>query len=312
MYERIINEYKSEGRIGTADTYKHSRRALLNYFNKTNTKDAEIKYNSIKTKELRGFDNYLIRELNRSETTLSIYLRCLRAVYNKAIKEGIISTEISPFNDKINPYIIRTPKNVKKALLPEEIIKLSTFYDFQNSIKIRARDFWLLMFYCYGMNICDILHLKNKNLDGNTLNYKREKTKRTSRKDAQPVIIALNENAINIINKYRNEDHSPDSYLFPTLDQIDTASKVRDKIKNFNRSINKHIKIVAEQQGITTNISANFARHSFATIARNRGTKAEIISAMLAHSDISTTQNYLDSLKSDHLKELTDKIYANL
>ena len=34
-----------------------------------------------------------------------------------------------------------------------------------------------------------------------------------------------------------------------------------------------------------------------------------MISVMLAHSDISTTQNYLDSFNSDQTRELSETIY---
>ncbi|MBK9959769.1 MAG: tyrosine-type recombinase/integrase [Saprospiraceae bacterium] len=112
-----------------------------------------------------------------------------------------------------------------------------------------------------------------------------------------------------IINLYRNKDHAPKNFLFPILEISDNAETIRNKTKNFTRFINQHIKKIAQITEINPKISTYYARHSFATIARNRGTNVEMISVMLAHSDISTTQNYLDSFNSDQTRELSETIY---
>lgn len=309
MFDKLINQLHSNDQISTSDTYKHSKNLLIKYFK---PKNDEIKYNSIKTRHLRDFEKYTIDELNFSVTTLSIYLRCLRAIYNKAISEGIITSEISPFNDKKDPYKIPMNRNVKKALKPEEIVKLAEFDDFRGSPKLKARDFWLLSFYCYGMNICDILQLKNENIQGSELYFYRKKTKQSNRGDQKPVNIAILEPAMKIIDLYRNKDNSPKSFLFPILELSDNAETIRNKTKNFTRFINQHIKKIAEIMEINPKISTYYARHSFATIARNRGTNVEMISVMLAHSDISTTQNYLDSFNSEQTRKLSETIYQDL
>ncbi len=306
MYDKLIKQLHSNNQISTSDTYKHSKDLLIKHFK---PKANEIKYNSIKSKQLFELETYTLDELKLSKTTLSIYLRCLRAIYNKAINEGIISSEINPFNDKKNPYIIPRSRNVKKALKPEEIVKLAEFNDFEGSPKIKARDFWLLSFYCYGMNICDILQLKNENIQGNELYFYRNKTKHSNRGDQKPVNIAILQPAMKIINLYRNKDHAPKNFLFPILEPSDNAETIRNKTKNFTRFINQHIKKIAQITEINPNISTYYARHSFATIARNRGTNVEMISVMLAHSDISTTQNYLDSFNSAQTRELSETIY---
>ncbi|MBK8483143.1 MAG: tyrosine-type recombinase/integrase [Saprospiraceae bacterium] len=203
-------------------------------------------------------------------------------------------------------------RNIKKALNPDDIKKLISFYDFEGSPKLRARDFWLLSFYCYGMNVCDILQLRNDNLDGKVLHFYRNKTKHSSRKDQKPVLVSLDERAVEIINKYRNSDIAPNCYLFPILNKEDSAKDARDKIKNFTRYINQHIKKIAIIEGIDPKISSYYARHSAATIAADSGILVDKISAMLAHSNIITTQKYLDSLPLDQARKLSDTIYSNI
>ncbi len=308
MYDRVITEYASNDQISTSENYRNSKAALVKFIN---PKNGEIKFNSLKTKDLRDIENYMIVERKLSPTTLSMYLRCLKTVYNKAISGGIISHDISPFNSKIDHYVIPMVRNVKKALGTDEINRLADYYDFENSPRCRARDFWMLSFYCYGMNICDILQLKNNNLDGNVLHFYRQKTMNSHRGNQKPVQMSLKPNAMEIIDKYRNPDQSPDKYLFDELDHKDSAIIKRKKIKKFTRFINQHIKKIAIIIGIDPKVSTYYARHSFATIARNNGTEVEKISLLMAHSNISTTQKYLDSLNLEQSRAISDNIYRD-
>ena len=51
-----------------------------------------------------------------------------------------------------------------------------------------------------------------------------------------------------------------------------------------------------------------YARHSYATILRNTGVSVDYISQALGHSDIKTTQNYLDSFEASKVKEYNSRL----
>jgi hypothetical protein len=55
----------------------------------------------------------------KSLTTVSMYLRALRAVYNKAIEENEIEQEFYPFGKR--KYQVPATKNTKKALSKEQL-----------------------------------------------------------------------------------------------------------------------------------------------------------------------------------------------
>ena len=82
----------------------------------------------------------------KSKTTVGIYLRPLRAIFNKAIEEGDIVADIYPFKK----YQIPTGQNIKKALDKSELKKLFTTQVEPGSPKEKARDFWFFSYQCNG------------------------------------------------------------------------------------------------------------------------------------------------------------------
>ncbi len=59
---------------------------------------------------------------------------------------------------------------------------------------------------------------------------------------------------------------------------------------------NKGMKTIAESLGITKKVSTSVARHCHATTLKRSGASMEFISEQLGHSNLSITENYLDSL----------------
>jgi site-specific recombinase XerD len=68
------------------------------------------------------------------------------------------------------------------------------------------------------------------------------------------------------------------------------------------------LKYIARLAGIDFSLSTYAARHSFATVLKNSGVNVALISEALGHSDLTTTQIYLDSFENrqidDALKNL--------
>jgi integrase len=66
--------------------------------------------------------------------------------------------------------------------------------------------------------------------------------------------------------------------------------------------VNKYIKRIAKNVGIKENISTYSARHSFATVLKRSGINLSFISEALGHSNMKTTESYLDSFEDDTRK----------
>lgn len=294
-FDKYIEQLKIEKRIGTAVSYNCAKKSI-EYF-KTNVTFAEITPAFLKKYESWMTDN------NKSVTTIGIYLRSLRAVYNLQN----IDRSLYPFGEGKNKYSIPTSKNIKKALTVEEIAKIYNYKVKPNSIKELAKDYWLFLYLCNGMNVKDFCLLKWEDLDGQTLNYRRAKTKR-SKKECKKIPVALKSETLEIIKKWGQPSLLKDDYIFPHLKKGMTAEKERATYQQLTKIINKYIKQIAFEIGINKDVTTYFARHSFATVLKRSGTSIEMISELLGHSSVEVTENYLDGFENEQIQKETDAL----
>lgn len=288
-YAATIATLTDEGRIGNADSFKSSRDSLCKF-------KSGLTFSEVTPDFLRSYERWMI-EQSRSITTVGIYLRALRTLFNDAIKEGIISKGAYPFGSKKPLYKIPAGQNIKKALSRAELQKVFE-YKPETASETRARDFWIFIYLCNGINPKDVAELKYKNLDRSTqkITFRRAKTKRTGR-DSKPAEIYLQPLAVEILERYAAKQETPEAYIFPILTQGDSAQRQDDQIKNFIQSINKPMARIAEKLGIEKPITTYAARHSFASMLKWADAPTGFISESLGHQDLKTTENYLDSFE---------------
>lgn len=289
-FDKYITDLKAEGRISTAINYRASINSLEDF--KKNLKFTDITPSFLKKYERWMLDN------GKSTTTVGIYLRSLRAIFN----QQDIDRKLYPFGH--GKYEIPSGKNIKKALTIEEIARI---YNYEaTGSEAMARDYWMFLYLCNGMNVKDFCSLKWENIDGDTLTYQREKTKRT-RKDAKKITVSLKPETWEIINKYGIRSVVPGSYIFPHYEKGITETRKQEVSQQLIKTINKYMKRVANNVGINKNVTTYFARHSFATILKRSGTDIAMISDLLGHSNLGVTESYLDSFESDQIKKQTER-----
>lgn len=169
-YDKAIEQYKKNNQIGTASNYEYSKKSLLKFHKKES-----LSFDRITTQWLKNYETYLVEDKERSPTTVGFYLRPLRAIFNTAISDKVIEIEEYPFGK--NKYVIPSPKSVKKALNREQL-KLLFESKPQKPEQVKAKDFWFFSYANNGMNFKDIVNLKYKNIDGDTIKFNRAKTKK--------------------------------------------------------------------------------------------------------------------------------------
>lgn len=69
-----------------------------------------------------------------------------------------------------------------------------------------------------------------------------------------------------------------------------------------NQQCNQHLKTIQAMANIKTKLTMHVGRHTFATWALKKGVPIEIVSKMLAHADIQTTQIYAKVLQEEVTK----------
>jgi integrase/recombinase XerD len=304
LFNNQIKKLNKQGRLGTATCYQTCYNSLMDF-------DKKLSLEKITGDLLYEYENWMLAK-GKSITTVGIYLRSLRAVFNEAIDEGFVPKEFYPFGKK--KYQIPTGKNVKKALSLTDIGKFYSFRKKKNDPNylayLRAKDFWLFSYFGNGLNVKDIALLKYKNIHGEYIVIERAKTLRTSRSNPQPISIFINEEIKSVIKRWGNADTAPDNFVFPIIDPKTDLVKQRKDIQQFTKVINKWTKKIGEDLGIQAKVTTYTARHSFSTVMKRAGVSVEFISEALGHRDVKTTENYLDSFENEMKKEFSGKLSA--
>lgn len=313
QYELAIKSLTENEQLGTANTYELSLKSLKQYASYLKGKEVtRLLFSEITSKWLNSYERFMIEPPKgndklkaRSLTTVSMYLRALRTVFNTAIDDKEIDADIYPFGKR--KYQVPAVRSVKKALSKEQLKQL---FDAKPNTpeQQRAKDFWFFSYSCNGMNIKDIALLRYKDLQEQKLIFYRAKTINTSKTDLKPVTVYLTDYAKEVIEKYGNRNKAPECLIFPIINEVNEAGEKQRAIKNFTKFINQNLKKLALNNGITGEISTYWARHSFATNAIRSGASMEFVSEALSHSNLKITQGYFSGFEDKDKKELMENL----
>jgi integrase len=305
-FDRKIEKLRLNEQIGTAVSYECAKNSLLKYkestLKKAGNKKLDLTFSEITPEFLTRYEKKMIKDGN-SITTVGIYLRNLRTLFNKQT----IDKDFYPFGK--DKYEIPTGQNIKKALTLDEIARIYNYETKPLSFEDRAKDYWLFMYLCNGMNVKDFCLLKWSNIDGNILTYERAKTQRTERVK-KPITVSLKPEAMEIIKKWGQPAINKEAFIFPHLSNKMTVERQREVYQQLTKNTNKHIKRIAKAVGIEKHVTTYSARHSFATVLKRSGANISMISDLLGHSSLSVTENYLAGFELDQIQKQTDVLTA--
>lgn len=285
--------------IGSARSYRVARNTIARFVNplipefKPGVKkidwhcEVNIIFHEINGDWIKRYRDWMLKR-EKSKTTIAIHLRCLRAVFNKAIELNIAKQDIYPFGRR-GFKITRTA--ARKIKLNEyEKIRLLGEKDPDLQFGI---DYWALSYYCFGLNMLDIALLKFKNINDDMIEIQRAKTINTEQKGVM-LAIPVRQEVRDIITRRGNKSLNPDDYVFPILRAGMTAKQVRARVDHFLYRVNRGLKKAGEKLGFKK-LSHGIARHSFANIAIEKGASKEFVQDALGHATMQTTEEYLDS-----------------
>ena len=306
-FEKAIAQFLKESKVGTAESYKYTLKSL-GEFSLKEKKCAidKLTFDAITVNWLNEYERFMLSK-DKSITTISIYTRTLRVVFNNAIRESDISKDIYPFGTrKEGKYQISKTKKVKKALNSKQ---LKTLFDAEvmSEQEQLAKDFWFFSYACNGINFKDIALLKYSDIKNNSFTYFRAKTFGKS-VEKTPITVYLNDFSKSVIEKYGSTNKN--GYVFTIIQLKEDSTEQYKKVKNFTRLVNDYIKRIAKRYDLPSDISTYWARHSFASNSIRKGASMEFISEALNHSNLSVTKNYFagfeDEAKKGFAKNILD------
>ena len=273
-------------RYGSFRTYNNCYSSLLKFTS------LNIRFSDIDYRFLREFELFHIK-LGNKPNSYGGYFRILRAIHYEYSKLNNISRpEIyREFN------LSRMKNDTRKKSLTKEQLKKLIAYEPPSEAQKHAKLIFLFSFYVRGINLMDMLQLTQRNIENDMLVYRRQKTGKEMR-------VKLVQEAYLILDYFKNDS----DFLFPYLKKGQIPKyRVRDVNGNINRRLKLIGKIIGEE-----GLSMYYARHSFSELNYKAGVRIEIISQMLGHSDLKTTQTYLRSFSDEEVDEAASTIFDSL
>jgi len=282
--EESIEELRNKLKPNTIGSYITTVNHLRDHF-----KDVRLNASEITSKHIISFMEYLkqpkeiIRNVgaNKRQETIfktkatsgntlnTIYFRLSKLFdlckdkYNDE-ELNIIRIPNDPFSRVAVPKLEATKK---RSISVVDIRKLLNYQPMGWSEMV-GKNMFMLSFYLCGINIVDIRNNIHNATD--RLNYNRSKIE-DKRSDKGFISIRIHPEAIPYVNWYKSISHK------------------WSNTKNLIATTNKGMRSIAKKIGIDESISSYYARHSFATIARNDcGISKDNIAMALNHVDNST------------------------
>lgn len=287
--ESIIVKLKQNGKIRTSETYT----VTLNSFKKFR-KDEDIMLDCINSEVMEAYEAWH-KQRGISPNTISFYTRVLRAVYNRAVEEDIIENR-NPFRH----VYTGVDKTIKRAL-PLPIIKTIRTLDLSLTPALDyARDMFILSFMLRGMSFIDMAYLRKSDLTNGYITYRRRKT-------GQQLSIEWTKEMQQILDKYPENESQ---YLLPIIKHSGTNE--RYTYRNVGYNINRNLKTIAKEIGLSIPLTLYVARHSWASVAKAKGIPLGVISEGMGHDSEATTQIYLASLDTSVVDKANSLILSSL
>jgi integrase len=117
---------------------------------------------------------------------------------------------------------------------------------------------------------------------------------------------------IHHINMISNDDRYKNKYIFPFLSGFENETDLdvlNNRISSSISLINKSLKEIGRNVGISKNLHNHLSRHSFTSISVSIGTDIYSLKTMLNHKSVRQTESYINSISDvETSKKNTQKI----
>ena len=274
---RYMSQLREEKRYSSAKSYQDALNSFIKYSGTEN-----ISYSDINKANLHRYEAYLL-EKGCMCNTVSTYMRRIRCVYNKAIEDGDAEYIPGLFQGVFTG--VESKRKVESEVLRETQLVVC------------------LLFQYAGMSFVDFAHLKERNIKNGILDYNRQKT-------GTPMRLEILDTA-ELMRKELMGDKKPASgYLFPFLSGTKTGYEAYLEYNAALSRFNRNLKALKKAAGIASDVTSYTIRHSFAMALKEQNVPIEMISELLGHKSIKTTQIYLRSFSLEKMTEVNSTCFG--
>jgi len=203
---------------------------------------------------LESYRSYLLARV--SPSTARTYFGTIRTAIRKGIRDGFLT---------INPADSVT--HIRASETDRVFLTLSELRAFSSSTCDYPELKRAFLFACYsGLRLSDVRALKWGQVQNNRLHFRQKKT-------GGREYLPLSEQAIQLLGPAK--DLPSVVFNLPSL-----------------ATIEKHLRLMAEEACISKHITFHCSRHTFATLALTHDVDIYTVSKLLGHRELKTTQIY--------------------
>lgn len=290
MDKQIANflEFIENDKKLSDNTLQSYRRDILQY--KKYVESNDINYSKVKTEDIKTYLQYL-HDMNKKASTISRNLASIRLFYQYELRNDKVKND--PTEGIQSPKV---GKRIPSILTSQEV---SLLLDQPKDVDLKGtRDKAMLEFaYATGMRVTEIisLNVEDVNLGTGTVTCKNGNKQRN---------IPLGNMSLKALKEY----------IYEARPVMIKSEKEKALFVNINgkrltrQGFWKIIKYYKEQAHITKDITPHVLRHSFATHLLQNGADLKAIQTMLGHSDISSTQIYMQ-FQDESIKNIYKKAH---
>lgn len=284
----VVSQLKEERRMGTAHVYQSTLRRVMEFEG-----EETLDFKDLTPAWLKSFQDHLL-DSRLQWNTVSTYMRMLRAIYFRAVDDGV-----APYRSRLFKGVYTGTKvTVKRAVGEETFRRLSAPVD-DESLE-SARCLFLLLFMLRGIPFVDIAYMRRCDMHGNVIAYCRRKT-------GAWLTVRVEPEAMELIRRLKNPDESS-PYLFPFISRPGNNEyrQYQNALRHFNYCLGRLARDMSGVEGL----SSYSARHSWATIANFRSYQQELISNAMGHSSVKVTETYFKKHSDKQIQEMNRGILS--
>lgn len=285
---KLFLEFLQNKKKLSDNTLQSYKRDIIQYQNYL--EENGINYAKVSKEDIKAYLNYL-KQIGKKPSTISRNLASIRSFYQFSIRNKKIKND--PTEDVQSPKIEKRVPSVLTAQEVELLLEQPKDVDLKGT-----RDKAMLEFaYATGMRVTEIINLniEDVNLEGEYVICRVGSKQRN---------IPLGSLSLKALKEYIDEAR-------PILirNEKEKALFVNVNGQRLTRQgFWKIVKYYKEQAHITKDITPHVLRHSFATHLLQNGADLKAIQTMLGHSDISSTQVYMQ-FQDPGLKDIYQKAH---
>lgn len=227
-------------------------------------------------------------------------MKTLRAVLNRAILEKEASAETYPFGNG-GFAINKLEEETNKRYLTDEDLLLIKNSPQDSPILEYTRKLFLFSYYCFGISFVDMATLTNRNIEkseyGYHIVYKRQKIR--NQRGVKTIKIIVTDEIGEILDWFKKNTALTGDYLVPVVTKDYTGEELYYHIRSRYVRYNKNLAKLGEALKIDTlKLTSYVSRHTMAMVLQRKSVPREVISQVLGHNNLTTTNVYLDSFET--------------